>query len=539
MNGSSCKGAAARPRDRVTIAWWILFAVVIGTVVFIRLRLLAIPLERDEGEYAYAGQLMLEGIAPYQLAYNMKFPGTYAAYALSMALFGQTPAGIHLGLLLANLAAVTLVFLIARRLMNTVGAMVAAATYAVASLSPSVLGLAAHAEHFVVLPALGGAFLLLDRDVMRGPRIFASGLLFGIAVLMKQPAIFFLIFGGGYLFYRCIRESANWRASTIRLALFSGGALAPVALTFLVLWAAGVLPKAWFWTIHYARAYATIVPLGEGLLIAADATRKILQSLWPFGALAAIGVAGLLWNGQLRKHAVFVALLLLGSGAALCSGLYFREHYYICVLPVFSLLVGATFATSLETFGRWRRTSESVSLVVAAAALFYPFLNQSQLFFSLTPEEACTWIYRGNIFRDAVRIGEYLRAHTQPNDTIAVIGSEPEIYFYAQRHSATGYIYTYALMEEHKHAHAMQEEMECEIERAGPKFLVYISLQTSWFIASWSDLSIIQWATDYSSRGHHPIGSVNVWPDGHTDYCLPCDRTIDGSSSVLIFERSP
>lgn len=37
------------------------------------------PLERDEGEYAYAGQLMLQGIPPYQLAYNMKLPGTYAA----------------------------------------------------------------------------------------------------------------------------------------------------------------------------------------------------------------------------------------------------------------------------------------------------------------------------------------------------------------------------------------------------------------------------------------------------------------------------
>jgi len=46
------------------------------------------------------------------------------------------------------------------------------------------------------------------------------------------------------------------------------------------------------------------------------------------------------------------------------------------------------------------------------------------------------------------------------------IGSEPEIYFYAQRHSATGYIYTYALMEEHKYAHAMPEEMEREIEQA-------------------------------------------------------------------------
>jgi hypothetical protein len=46
---------------------------------------------------------MLEGIPPYQLAWNMKLPGTYAAYALMMALFGQSIGGIHFGFLLANL----------------------------------------------------------------------------------------------------------------------------------------------------------------------------------------------------------------------------------------------------------------------------------------------------------------------------------------------------------------------------------------------------------------------------------------------------
>jgi hypothetical protein len=56
--------------------WWMLAAIVFGVVIAIRIRLLGIPLERDEGEYAYAGQLILQGIPPYKLAYNMKFPGT-------------------------------------------------------------------------------------------------------------------------------------------------------------------------------------------------------------------------------------------------------------------------------------------------------------------------------------------------------------------------------------------------------------------------------------------------------------------------------
>ena len=63
----------AAERDRVLGTAWIFLAVIVfGLVIAIRIRLLGIPLERDEGEYAYAGQLMLQGIPPYKLAYNMK-----------------------------------------------------------------------------------------------------------------------------------------------------------------------------------------------------------------------------------------------------------------------------------------------------------------------------------------------------------------------------------------------------------------------------------------------------------------------------------
>src|SRR5882762_5899349 len=180
---------------------WILAVIVFGLTVAIRIRLLGIPLERDEGEYAYAGQLILQGIPPYKLAYNMKFPGTYAAYAGIMSIFGQTMTGIHLGLLLVNAATVVLIFFLGRRLVNWTAGIAAAASYAILSVTPSVLGFAAHATHFVMLPALGGAFLLLNQsDRQSVGRVFASGLFFGIALLMKQPAAFLILFGAVYLF---------------------------------------------------------------------------------------------------------------------------------------------------------------------------------------------------------------------------------------------------------------------------------------------------------------------------------------------------
>ena len=118
---------------------WVLVGLTLLLVFVVRVRLREMPLERDEGEYAYAGQLMLHGIPPYQEVYNMKLPGTYAAYAAIMAVFGQTPAGIHLGVMLVNLGSIVLVFLLGRKLLDETTGVVAAAAFALMSLSPYVL----------------------------------------------------------------------------------------------------------------------------------------------------------------------------------------------------------------------------------------------------------------------------------------------------------------------------------------------------------------------------------------------------------------
>src|SRR5438874_13497034 len=98
------------------IAAWTALLVTLALVIWARIRLLGLPLERDEGEYAYTGQLLLQGIPPYKLAYSMKFPGTAASYALLMSIFGDTTTGIHLGLIVINLVTVGLIFFLGRYL---------------------------------------------------------------------------------------------------------------------------------------------------------------------------------------------------------------------------------------------------------------------------------------------------------------------------------------------------------------------------------------------------------------------------------------
>ena len=501
------------------IAWWVLAATVLGLTIAIRIRLLGIPLERDEGEYAYAGQLMLQGIAPYKLAYNMKFPGTYAAYAVIMSIFGQTITGIHLGLLFANAAAVALVFLLGRRLLNLTAGIAAAATYAVLTVSPSVLGFAAHATHFMVLPVLGGALLLLrppDRQSL--PTLFVSGALFGIGLLMKQPAVFFILFGVSYLFYRGCQARVGSKKTLVQTAAFSYGAIMPFGIACFFLWRAGVFAKFWFWTIDYACQYGGLVPLTDGMHIFVQVVTSVIGSGWALWTLAGIGLVVSAWDPMMRANASFLVGFLAFSAAAVCPGFYFRPHYFVLLLPAISLLAALAALRVSDLLKSHLSAIRLVPFLFFGAALTLPIFQDRTFLLSAPVESASRMIYPESPFSESARVAQYIREHSAPTDTIAVLGSEPQIYFYSQRHSATGYIYTYALLEPQKYAHQMQLEMIHEIELARPKYLIFVGMSDSWLKRPGSEESIFTWAHDYIPQNYSVTALIDLSASDRTQY---------------------
>jgi hypothetical protein len=499
----------------LSIAWWALLAVTVVIVIVVRIRLLEIPLERDEGEYAYAGQLMLQGIPPYKLAYNMKFPGTYAAYALFMSIFGQTIAGVHLGLLLMNGLTIALMFFLARRLTNPAGGIAAASSYAVLSIMPYLLGPAGHATHFVVCLVVAGLLLLL-RALDRGLRalLFASGTLFGLALLMKQPAIFFVLFGLAFLIYRDWQARLSHGQIFHRAAIFVGGVILPLALTVFLLWRSGVIDKFWFWTVVYAREYGTIFSPLQGVRIFFHVLPDVIRAIWALWAFAALGLVACLYDKNLRANIVFLVGFLSSSLFALSMGFFFRQHYFILLLPVLSLFISSAIALTTELPDRSRVVVKAISFALFAGALGLPIFWERDFFFELPLPQACRLLYGTNPFVESIPIADYLRAHTTEGDTITVLGSEPQIYFYSQRHSATGYIYTYSLMESHQYARQMQREMIQEIEQARPKYLVLVLVYRSWLLRGDSDKFIFDWANKYCDDNYEPVGLVNINEQG-------------------------
>jgi 4-amino-4-deoxy-L-arabinose transferase-like glycosyltransferase len=578
--------APAAPKQRYWI--WVALVLIILAAAVVRLRLADLPLERDEGEYAYAGQLMLEGVPPYSQAYNMKFPGVYAAYAAMMALFGQTAAGIHIGLALVCAATAVLVFLLVRRLVDDIAGLVAAATYSLLAISPNLLALAGHATHFVMLAAVGGLLLLL-RGIQNGRRLtfLWSGLCLGVSITMKQPAGMFLVFAGLYLVWAELASpQRQWKRMATRLGLLVAGAIAPLALMGLALWGTGVFDRFWFWTFTYAAQYGTVLSVGNGMINLTIVILDRLGSAWGLWLLAGLGLVVAAWDPKARwmrlYHANITLYLALAAAGWYCgraygevqathnadqayasperlhfqialvallaqvlatgilglvaarrnrqgatvaafglgffvaalvatsAGFYYREHYFILMAPVVALLAGAAVSVTrrLLAEAKYPMMAALVPLGVFAAVWVYSVHQQREAFFVDSPTDLSRKMYGSNPFPESLPLAEYLRANTSPEDRIAVLGSEPQIFFYAHRRSATGYIYTYSLMEDQPYAHNMQLEMTKEITTAQPKFIVFVSpvLRMSWLPNPKSDLMIFPWADEYLRRNYEVVG---------------------------------
>ena len=619
MNFSRSMSAATH---RASPAWlqavlrhraWLLIGLTILFVLVVRVRLREIPLERDEGEYAYAGQLMLQGVPPYRDVYTMKLPGTYAAYALIMAVLGQTPSAIHLGLALVNIASIVLVFQIGRKLLDEATATTAAVSFALLSLSPSVLGLAAHATHFLTLAALAGTLVLLNacreesgdrfdassdrnetgaakgRFSSIGPHRlpFLAGVFFGLALLMKQHGLFFGVFGFVYLARVRLGEwlasagsrrrqggahrfrepgdrdfnSAAARNGRSRLILdllwFSAGWVLPLGITCVVLWMTGAFRQFVFWTMAYASQYASAVPIVRGPDVLRASLKAVASPDLVFWIVPWIGGLVMWWDSRLdndrRQPAgssrdagapyprFFLMVLLFCSFAAASVGLYFREHYFIVVLPALGLFTGVAVSRGLYLL----KHDKTIELFLAlpmlglfGIAVGAALIGHGPVWLTLPVDQSTRSIFGTTLFAEAARVGEYLRTNTPPETRVAVLGSEPEIYFHAHRRAATGQIYMYPLTEETPYASKLQEDMIAEIQRAQPEYLIYVDSPYTWLNRPNSPQKIFEWwknlwATDLD------LVKTAVFQEGlarGTDMDRPPSES-PTANQILVFKR--
>lgn len=453
-----------------------LFLVIIFSLL-IRLPYLNVPLERDEGGYAYIAWRMEQGELPYKDVFDNKPPLIYFIYLLIFKVFGHSVKAIHCFLLLWVLAEVFLIYKLCRQLFHEDSlALLAAAIFAFVTSEPGVLGFTANTEIFMLLPIIGSYVLLLKSEKGQSAKWLAiCGLLNGIAFMIKPVGLYNFAGIIIYLSYTTLKDPDQKRLRKEVSYLAAGFLMIPVLLLF-YFWMKGSVATFLYWAFGYNIDYMAV---GGSLLdkeVLITFLRRffiILKSDLFFYVLCLYAFISCYKID--RRAALLLITWFVMSFIGVTSGKRFFPHYFVQLIP--PLAVGAAWGMRRLL----DRKSQALKLSLILLIVFVPLKANYQYLFKYTPKEISSKLYGVNPFAEASEIATYINSQTSPVDTIAILGSEPEMLYYAQRKSASRYIYFNHILwlKDQKKVLIRQQEAVDEIESNHPKFIIAININAS------------------------------------------------------------
>ena len=142
------KKSEFQPRDVLFMSGTALLA------LLLRIPLLRIPFERDEGEYAYIAWRLASGELPYRDWFNQKPPGIFWAYRGAFELPLDPVVAVHLIAAICVAASTLVVYQIVRPFAGSTPALLASIVFTLLSTDPWIMGTAANTEVFMNLPIL-------------------------------------------------------------------------------------------------------------------------------------------------------------------------------------------------------------------------------------------------------------------------------------------------------------------------------------------------------------------------------------------------
>lgn len=434
-------------KNKPPIISWILLAVTTLIFVYIRLRLVSVPLERDEGEYAYAGQQILHGGVPYRNIYNMKFPGVYYCYALFLGVFGNTITAIRLGAIIINLLTTFFLLKGAEKLKNLTAGIFCAATFIILSAATGFHGLMANTEHFVNLfVAIASYFLFSWINNRKKILLLLTGIMAGFACLMKQHGAYFIAVALlAVLIYTPLKKKNFLKIGQNIFILLAGFTIVMLSLVILVL-ATGTFNKFVFLTIKYGSSYISYRPFSYGITYFFISFLYDINNEHPLWILILIS-AIFSYKFLTPRSFTIILIWLIFSIVAVFPGYYFREHYFLLIVPVASVYSGLLFNYILYSkININKYLSQLLTSVLFIIAAAYILIGERSIFFTDTPAVVSYKIY-GTQFNEAVTVADSIHNYLPSNRNILVVGSEPEIYFYTKTTAASSYMYVYPMME--------------------------------------------------------------------------------------------
>src|SRR5208283_4775464 len=179
-----------------------------------------------------------------------------------------------------------------------------------------------------------------------------------------------------------------------------------------------------------------------------------------------------------------------------------------------ALNAGAAVWAIEKAAAKYTAKSKAVQFAILVAVVAFSLngvFSMGRVLAASTPDQFSRLVYGANPFPESVKVAEYIRKKTKPEDRIAVLGSEPQICFYAHRRPASEHIYMYGLMEPQPLALRMQETMIAQVEKSEPPFLVLATASTSWLQRRESEKRVFLWMKGYIDNYYQPVMVADIY----------------------------
>ena len=487
-------------------AWstWIFFG--FAAVIFLqtRIQLLSIPLERDEGSFAYIGHWLLKGQELYTDMLDSKLPGLYTYYAFFTTLFGYNATGVHIGLLVANMASAVCLYLLAKELYNPLVAAIATSFFMFLVISPNLVGFAAHATQLLT-PFVLGSFLLFWKGIRsnRTRLFFLSGILMGIAFSIKQQSAIYGIliavmwWPARLLWYK--RE--NSRLPVLEWLLLGAGGFLPLALIVVYFVLVGRIDEFYNWTVvqplHLAGSF--VQPWYNLFLQILPVVISQFEGIW---ILAGTGLVFIFISGFKREGPWFATWVALLGMISVTIGAAYYPHYFILAIPGICILAASSLNWIAQKTGKF---GTAIALSISGILLIVSMRGRTDYYFYPDFAKIHFENYGRNMFPELEKLGKELAKRAPEGSKIGVMGSEPELLVAAGRESCSRHLMVYALLSDPVLSPPLQQEYIREMQECAPEYIVWNTYTGSW-TNGYEKLAFFKQLMPWVEENYRPVG---------------------------------
>lgn len=442
----------------VWVAWLCLFAL-------LRWNSFTAPLDRDEATYFFVAREMMQGHLPYESVFDHKPPLIYLVYYLAQII---DSSALWLPRVFSAVTTALTILLTAYIAEKAFGknsgiytAFILIPMFSYPVLSPTF----ANTEIFMLL-AMMLSFLCYHLYKKGGNTI--NFLLFGVfaavSLLFKPLALFVFVFIAAVWLFNVFKKEGLENTIRGSLYILSGGII--VSCLILIPFIKENLEASFYeMVVVYNRQFA----LGPWF------KRRIAKFTYDLFTTSPLLFLLPLWFIYKRpKSWWFYSGLIAASLLAI-----FKTdlgHYYLTLIPFWAMIVVYSINSLSEylvkKYNLSLESTKKTIVSITAISIFIPFVGQSLI----RPSKFTTYIHKvNNPFEEAVVVADELADISESTDTVYIAGHEPEILIYANRKSASKFIYAYPLVLNHPLKKKYQRQMMIELVKNKPDYIVLSS----------------------------------------------------------------